>query len=149
MKSVVRRSGVFGVAAIWALVWALPAFVIEGLSNIGINFPITSLFDIWPMVLGIPGVIGGVAFRGGLFIANRQRSLEQWSPESVAIWGGLIGLLLGTLAFFNGVAYPEYRAVWPRATAIIGLTTVLGIAAALTSALVFRYAGEERLTAGA
>ena len=141
----VRGSGVIGVVAIWALVWTAPAVVIEGASNLGIDFPITSLFDIWPVVLAIPGVIGAVVFRAGLRIADRQRPAHAWSRGALAIWGGLIGLLLGTIAFLNGVAYPEYPAVGPRATAIAGSATVLGIVAALTSALMFRHAAEERV----
>lgn len=141
MKSLFRRSGVIGVALIWAFTWAVPAMVLEALSNVGINFPITSLFDMWPMVLGIPGVIAGVVFTAGLWSADGRPTLETWSSARLASWGGLIGFLFGMVAFLSGVADPEYPAVWPRATAIVGLTTLLGIAAALLTALAFRHAG--------
>lgn len=147
MKKLLRRSGVFGVGLIWAAVWASPAVVIEGASNLGIDFPITSLFDIWPTVLAVPGLLGAVMFCAGLWSAEGERRLDETSIPRLGASGAVIGLLLGVLAAASGVANHAYPGLWPRALVIAGLTTLLGALSAVASALVFRYAAAEQSAA--
>lgn len=151
MKNLVRRSGVFAVAPIWALVWASPGGALELLSNIGINFPISSMFDIWPAVLGIPGAVGSVLFCAGLWNAAGERRLDEWSLPRLGSVGGFIGLLLGVFALLMGLGDHAYPAMWPRGLVTVALGTFLGIAAAVITAVVFRYAAhdEASMVAGA
>ena len=162
MKRLVRRSGAVGMGLIWAAGWVLAGGVIEALSNIGVHLPIEPLFDMWPMEMAIPGIVGGVLFAAMLWIAERRR-IEAVSPSGVVqasglptsegrrqagglhhtAWGAVAGLLIGVLGSISGLASELYPDQWPRVAVIIVITTALGAVSGLGSALVFRYAAPE------
>jgi len=162
MRNLVRRSGVVGMGLIWAAGWVLAGGAIEALSNVGVHLPIEPLFDMWPMEMAIPGIVGGVIFSAMLWIAERRR-LNAISPARVVqasglpvggerrqagglhhtAWGALAGLVIGVVGSVSGLASELYPDRWPRVAVIIAITTVLGAVSGLGSALVFRFAARE------
>src|SRR5688500_15087853 len=54
--------------------------------------------DVWPTLLAIPGLIGGVIFSVILAIAERDRKFDEISLVRFALWGGAAGLVLGILS---------------------------------------------------
>lgn len=159
MKNLVRRTGVAGMGLTWAGGWILAGGIVEALSNMGIDLPIEPLFDLWPMEMAIPGIIGGVLFAAMLWVADRRR-FDASSPAGVVqasgrptrdgrrqagglhhtAWGALAGLLVGVLGAVNGLASELYPDRFPRTAVIIAIATALGALSGLGSALVFRYA---------
>lgn len=131
---------VVGLAVTWAFIWALPAFPIEGLSNLGIDFSFTRAVDMWPQTLGIPGLIGGVFFALMLGIAGRLSEFERLAAGRLAAWGGATGLLVcGFLVLVLGA--PERQSLLALG---LGVTTVSGAVAAPLSAWVFRFIERKR-----
>lgn len=74
----------------WAVTGFLAGGVIELIHNLWPN-PIGSAFDIWPMALAVPGLLGGVAFAVVLGIAGRRARFDELSVPRVAVWGALGG----------------------------------------------------------
>lgn len=131
-----RLGGVKGaitVAMSWAVVWGLPAFVIEGLANVGVDLPITYTIDMWPQTLVMPGLLCSLLFSGVLAGAAGRRGIEDFPVASLAALGAAIGLVMGGVAVvkLTGDAFPILG--------VIGATTLLGAAAGAVSALLFRY----------
>ena len=138
-----RLCGVKGVLAVvmsWAVVWGFPAFVIEGLGNLGVELPITYTIDMWPQTLVIPGVLCGLLFSGVLALAARRRGVEDVPVASLSALGAVIGLVPGGFGLVTliGDAFPT---LW-----VIGAATLLGAAAGATTALLFRYLARRHVT---
>ena len=89
--------------------------------------------DIWPTVLAIPGLIGGIIFSAILAIAERGRSFDEISIVRFALWGAASGMVVGLLSI-----PAEVGDVSPGAAGMIGLGTVLGLVAGLGSGVFFR-----------
>ena len=89
--------------------------------------------DIWPMVLAIPGLIGGVIFSAAFITAERSRRFDQVPLTRYGLWGALTGLVLGILSI-----PAEVGDVSPGAAGMIGLGIVLGTIAAFGIWLFFR-----------
>jgi hypothetical protein len=135
--------GAIAVAMSWAVVWGFPAFVIEGLANVGVELPITYTIDMWPQTLVMPGLLCGLLFFGVLAVAPGRRGIEDIPVASLSALGAVIGLVLGGVAVLalTGDAFPT---LW-----VIGATTLLGAAAAAASALLFRYLARRQAPEGA
>ncbi len=76
------------------LSWAVTGFLVGGFIELIHNLwpnPIGSAFDIWPMALAVPGLLGGVAFSVVLGIAGRRYRFDELSVPRVAFWGALGG----------------------------------------------------------
>ena len=142
MKNLVRRSGIVVMGLFWAAGWVLAGGVIEAFSNAGLHLPIEPLFDMWPMEMAIPGLIGGVVFSAMLWLAERRR-FHAVAPARFAGWGALAGLLVGVLGAVNGLASELYPDRFPRVAVIIAIATALGAVSGLISGLVSRYASRE------
>ena len=89
--------------------------------------------DVWPTVLAVPGLIGGVLFSGMLALGESGRSFDQISLVRFALWGAATGIVLGLLTIPAKVGD-----VSPGAAGMIGLFTVLGLVAGFGSGLFFR-----------
>ena len=122
-----------GLAGTWAFIYALPALPIEGLANLGISFSFTNAVDMWPMELGLPGLIGGVLFAVLLALTGRLGRFETLSALRLAGLGALAGALVGGIYLAT---------VWPEPAQsialILGLAIGLGTVAGPGSALAFR-----------
>ncbi len=89
--------------------------------------------DVWPTLLAIPGLIGGIVFATILLIAERERGFDEISLPRLALWGAVTGLILGILTI-----PAEVGDVSPGAAGMIGIGIVLGIVSGLGSGLFFR-----------
>jgi hypothetical protein len=112
----------------------VPAFPIEGLSNLGIQFSFTNALDLWPVELGIPGFIGGLFFAALLAITGQLRRFELLSAGRLTACGALAGLLLAGFLIWRLWPEPAHAIAW-----ICGIATALGAIAGPGSALVFRF----------
>ena len=130
MKALVR---IIALAFTWAFIYALPALPIEGLANLGIRFPFTNAVDMWPMELGLPGLVAGVIFASLLAMGGQLRSFESLSPGRLAGLGALAGLLVG--GFYLGTVWPQPSTM---VAIILALAVGLGALAGPGSALLFR-----------
>ncbi len=94
--------------------------------------PDGDILDIWFTAMAIPGFIGGVVFSALLQIAEGRRSFDEVSLARFATWGVVTGLVIGVIAIAKGIEMSLAPA------AMIGITTALGIVAAIGSAVFFR-----------
>ena len=126
-------------AGTWALIYALPSFPIEGLSNLGIDFSFTHAVDMWPMELGLPGLVAGLLFAALLGLTGQFRRFEMLPVARLAGLGAVAGLLVGGI---------YVATVWPEPGRIIALifalAVPLGAIAGPGSALVFRMLARSR-----
>ena len=133
-----------GIPVAWAFIYALPAVPIEGLSNLGIDFPFTHAVDMWPMELGLPGFIAGTLFVLMLALSRQFGRFEALPPARLALTGALAGLLVGAL-------YASQ--VWPEPTRVVaiifGLAVPLGALAGPGSALLLRFLARRRQASAA
>jgi len=131
MKRWLRRiRGVVGVGLTWAIGWSGVGFLIELFVD-----PHGRIADIWPMVLGIPGFLGGAIFSVVLGMAEGRRRFDELSLTRFGVWGAVTGALLGVL----GVAW-----VGLSSMLIIPLT-LLSAASATGSLALARMGGEREL----
>lgn len=127
----VRAAVVMGVT--WAVVWA-PVGVLVGL----IVDPDGSTDEMWFLVFGYPGFLGGVVFSIVLALRARRRRVDDLSVTRVGGWGAVAGLLVGTLPFLVGT--PTNRIpLWLLASTVVSSTTLLSaLSAAGTLAIARR-----------
>jgi hypothetical protein len=124
-------SGIRGavlMVVLWVIGWGLGFGGIMELVD-----PDGKIQDVWPTLLAIPGFIGGVLFSLLLLIAERRRSFDEISVVRFALWGVVTGLVLGVLTI-----PAEVGDVSPGAAGMIGIAAVLGVVAAIGSAIFFR-----------
>jgi hypothetical protein len=142
IMSVLMR--ILALAATWALIYALPAIPIEGLSNLGIDFPFTNAVDMWPMELGLPGLVAGVMYGTMLAMSGRLNRFEHLPAGVSAGLGAIAGLLVGGLYTWT---------VWPESavtvTTIVGIAVGLGALAGPGSTIAFRTIARLRQVPGA
>ncbi len=100
--------------------------------------PDGKILDIWFTAMAIPGFIGGVVFSALLRIAEGRRSFDEVSLVRFAIWGAATGLVIGGIAMARGI---ELSLTTGK---IFGITTVLGIVAAIGSAVFFRFVARQQ-----
>ena len=121
--------GAVAVVAIWGLVWAVPGFGIELLSNLGVR--IGGDVDMWPATLGLPGLVAGVVFCALLAVTGRLRTLEA-SPTSLLLGlGTLVGLVMAGIVATGVVGGEESAGTYVFVVAMSAI-------AAVASGLVFR-----------
>lgn len=86
-----RIRGAVVVGLTWAVGWGLVGLlVMETLVD-----PHGRIADIWPMVLGIPGFLGGVVFSVMLGMAEGRRRFDELSLSRFGVLGAVTGALLG------------------------------------------------------
>jgi hypothetical protein len=78
--------------------------------------------DMWPMVLAVPGFIGGVIFAALLLIAERGRTFDKIPLLRFALWGTATGIILGLLSI-----PAEVGDVSPGAAGMAALGAVFGL----------------------
>ncbi len=124
-------SGIRGsilIVALWVIGWGLGFGGIMELID-----PDGKIQDVWPTLLAIPGLIGGVIFSALLLIAERGRSFDNVSLVRFALWGAAAGVVIGLLTI-----PAEVGDVSPGALGMIGIATALGIVAGFGSGVFFR-----------
>ena len=140
MKQLLRRiRGAIGMGLTWCFGWAGVGMLIELIWNVFPGFPLGPLVDIWPAALGIPGLVGGLAFSVVLRIAAGQRRFDELSLPRFAALGALAGVVLGLLP----LAISELDVA--RMAALTGFTTVLCSASATASLALARMAEDKEL----
>ena len=120
--------GAIALITLWIIGWGLGFGGIMELID-----PNGEIEDVWPAVLAVPGVIGGIIFSIALLIAERGRSFDEISLLRFALWGGATGLILGLLSI-----PAEVGDVSPGASGMIPIATVLGVIAGFGSGVFFR-----------
>ena len=128
-----RIRGALGMGLIWAVVWGIVG-VLLGL----VVDPDGSLDEMWVMVGGLPGLLGGVVFSAVLGMAARRRRLDELSLPGVARWGTAAGLLVGVLPFLIGDAGSASPRWLPAV--VVGTITLLGALSAAGSLALARTA---------
>ena len=131
-------------AVTWAFIYASPAFFIEGLSNLGIDFAFTHAVDMWPMELGLPGLIAGSIFVTMLGLSGRLRRFEEMTPTRLAALGALAGALTGVI--YLAVIWPEPA---QAVAVVLAIAIALGMIAGPVSALLFGMHARRRVAANA
>lgn len=89
--------------------------------------------DIWPMMLAMPGLIGGILFEVLVLVAEGGRRYDLVPLYRVGLWGAVTGVALGLLSIPT-----EVGDVSPGALRLTGLAVFLSTVTALVSAAVFR-----------
>src|SRR5690606_433274 len=92
--------------------------------------------DIWPVVLAIPGAIGGTVFSLMLLVLESGRTFREVSLLRFAMWGGATGILLGLLTIPAGVGDAS-----PGAAGMTAVGTALGIISGVGTGVFFRLVG--------
>jgi len=127
------RAG-FGMGLTWAAGWGIVGGLIELIANIIPGLAWTSLIDIWPVTLAIPGFVGGVVFSTVLGIAGRNRRFDQLSLPRFAAWGAVGGVLMSLLPITLvavGVLTPDATVdVWRFTAELLAPLALLGAASA-------------------
>ena len=124
-------SGIRGsiiVVVLWIVGWGLGFGGIMELVD-----PDGKVQDVWPTVLAVPGLIGGVIFAVVLMVAERGRSFDDVPLLRFAMWGGLTGVVIGLLSIPAKVGD-----VSPGAAGMTGIATALGIVAGLGTGIFFQ-----------
>ena len=122
-------SGMVLMIVTWTLGWGLGFGGLMELYD-----PEGKIEDIWPMVLGIVGLVSGIVFSVTFRLAEGRRGLDEVSLARYATWGVGTGLALSVLAAGLGVGSDAPRAIATMA----GVLTALCIVAAIGSAVFFR-----------
>ena len=114
--------------ALWVVGWGLGFGGIMELVD-----PDAKIQDVWPTLLAVPGLIGGILFSGMLAFGEGGRSFDEVSWLRFALWGAATGVVIGLLTI-----PAEVGDVSPGAVGMIGIATVLGMVAGFGSGVFFR-----------
>ena len=126
--------GAIVMVAVWVIGWGL------GFGGImEVVDPDGKIQDVWPTLLAVPGFIGGVIFSALLLIVERGRSFDEIPLLRFALWGAVTGIVIGLLTI-----PAEVGDVSPGAAGMTAMATVLGVVAAIGSAVFFRLASRWR-----
>jgi hypothetical protein len=128
-KWVTGVPGMIVVILTWTLGWGLGFGGLMELYD-----PAGKIEDIWPMVLGIAGLVGGIVFSVLFRIVEGRRGVDEVSLARHAAWGVVTGLVLGVLAVAAGVGSDAPQAI----ATMIGVLAALCTVAAIGSAVFFR-----------
>lgn len=124
-------SGIRGallIVVLWVIGWGLGFGGIMELID-----PDGKIQDVWPTLLAVPGLIGGIVFSGLLAFGESGRRFDEVPLFKFALWGAAAGLFIGLLTI-----PAEVGDVSPGAAGMIGLGTALGIVAGFGSGVFFR-----------
>lgn len=142
MKKLLRRiRGAIGMGITWAIAWGLVGGVMELIDREG------ALVDIWPIVLALPGFVGGVIFSLVFAIAEGRRRFEELSLPRFGALGAAVGVLLGALAVAAGAA-DGAPLLMRGALVVLPVTLLAAGSASATLALARRAQGPASLGAG-
>ena len=142
MKPWLRRARAAVVmGGMWAAVWA-PAGVLVGL----VIDPHDAMDEMWFLVFGYPGFLGGVVLSAVLAMRERKRHVDDLSVRRVGTWGALAGLLVGTLPFLLGTATVRVP-LGALFGAVVGSTTLLSALSAAGTVAIARKARPLRVSA--
>jgi hypothetical protein len=133
------RNGIRGTVLmilLWVVGWGLG---FGGLIEAFVD-PNGEIMDIWFVPMAVTGFIAGVVFSALLAIAERGRSFDEVPLVLYVIWGAVTGLVIGGIAMAKGI---ELTLTTGK---IFVITTVLGIMAAIGSAIFFRLLSRWRTT---
>jgi hypothetical protein len=122
----------------WALLWA-PVGVLVGL----LVDPDGSMDEMWFLIFGYPGFLGGVLFSILLALRERRRAVVDLALPRVAAWGGLAGFAVGSLPFLIGDPSGSVPVALLYAIAAGSITTLSALSAAGTVAIAQRAARAE------
>jgi hypothetical protein len=114
---------------LWVIGWGLGFGGIMELID-----PNGEIMDIWFVPMAVTGFIAGVVFAALLAVAERGRRFDEVSLARFALWGAATGFVIGAIAMAKGI---ELTLTTGK---IFAITTVLGIVAAIGSAIFFRLA---------
>ena len=87
--------GAIGMGFTWAVAWSAVGLVPRWVFGFNADAP-------FPLIFGVLGFIGGVAFSGVLMLTEGRRRFDQMSLPRFAGWGAVGGLLLS--AVFTKIA---------------------------------------------
>ena len=120
-------------------VWLFPAFVIEGMANLGAPIPHTGHVDMWPATLGFPGLVGGLVLSGLVAAFRRGRDYDALPAGLLLGLGVATGLVVA--AVFLGIGW-----IGGKSTAWeIGFAVLMSALSAGASAVAFRSLRRRRL----
>jgi len=141
MKDWLRRiQGAMGIGMTWALGWAVVGAIFGATIAIITGAPPSALGPLWGQAMGGLGFVGGVAFSCILVLAERRRSLADFSLPRFTAWGALGGLIAGLL--IAGMVGTGVKALLLLDSIIIGTFAILGAGSAAGSLALARMADE-------
>jgi hypothetical protein len=117
---------------LWVIGWGLG---FGGIMEAFID-PDGKIGDIWPTMMAVPGLVGGIVFSVLLLIAKRRTGFNEVPFFHFALWGVVTGIFLGLLTI-----PAEVGDVSPGAAGMIGIASVLGLVAGIGSGAFFRLIG--------
>lgn len=124
-------SGIKGavvIVVLWIIGWGLGFGGIMELVD-----PDGKIQDVWPTLLAIPGLIGGIIFAALMLIAERGHRFDEVSFFRIGLWGGITGIVIGLLTIPAKVGD-----VSPGAAGMTGIATILGVIAGFGTGVFFR-----------
>jgi hypothetical protein len=120
--------GTIVMTVLWVIGWGL------GFGGImEVVDPDGKIQDVWPTLLAVPGLIGGILFSGILAFGESGKSFDTISFLKFALWGAVTGVVLGVLTI-----PAEIGDVSPGAGGMIAIATILGAVAGFGSGAFFR-----------
>jgi hypothetical protein len=136
-------SGAVGMGLVWAAGWTLVGML--GVVVFYTLFPnVPDVVDIWIPLFAYPGFFGGVIFSIVIKVAEGRRRFDELSLPRLAIFGAVVGLLLGVLLFAL-VTLSDGFPLWLHGVTIVGSTILLSVISAVGSALLFRYGAQRKI----
>jgi drug/metabolite transporter (DMT)-like permease len=93
--------------------------------------------DVWPTLLAVPGLIGGVIFAAAFLAAERNVAFDRVPIARYGLWGAVSGFALGLLSI-----PAEVGDVSPGTLGMIVIGIVLGTVAGLGSWVFVRLASK-------
>ena len=144
MKDWLRRiQGAMGIGMTWALGWAVVGAIFGATIAIITGAPPSALGPLWGQAMGALGFVGGVAFSCILALAERRRSLADFSLPRFTALGALGGFVVGLA--IAGMVGTGVTAFLLLDSIIIGAFTILGAGSAAGSLALARRADEPGL----
>lgn len=143
MKRWLRRTrDAVAMGLVWAVAWTLVGML--GVKIFYTLFPgVPDIFDIWIPVFAYPGFLGGIGFLVVVRVAEGRRRFDELSLPRLAPWGAVVGLVLGVLPFALGTPSARFP-LWLLGLTVVGYTTLMSVASAVGSALLFRYVAQHK-----
>ena len=144
MKDWLRRiRAALWIGLTWALGWAVVGAIFGATIATITGEPAAAIIDLWGEAMGALGLVAGVAFSSILLLAERRRSLVEFSLPRFTAWGAAGGLVVGLL--IAGMVGAGVKAFLLLDSIIIGTTAVLGAGSAACLLALARMADEPGL----
>jgi len=99
MKWLRRIRGAIGIGFTWAVAWGIVGMAPRWVFGWNADAP-------FPLIFGVLGFLGGIAFSGLLALTESSRKFDEMSIRRFAGWGAVGGLLLS--AVFTKIASLEW-----------------------------------------